>query len=156
FFALIVSCRVPPSLPLFPYTTLFRSLRVDGDGVDSHVLGGADDPHRDLAPVGDEEAFDVACHSGMFPCFFWGRVLRFVRNIRRARSSFTLVSRGSLTSSPSPSSAARYGVLKRASESAISSARCASGSSASFSSRRKITFTAPWAPITAISAGGQA
>ncbi len=31
-------------------------VRIDGNRVDAHLLGGADDPHRDLSPVGDEEA----------------------------------------------------------------------------------------------------
>jgi hypothetical protein len=29
-------------------------LRVDGDGRDGHLAARADDPHRDLAAVGDE------------------------------------------------------------------------------------------------------
>jgi hypothetical protein len=65
------------------------------------------------------------------------------------------VSRGSITSSIMPFSAAMYTsmILRKSS---ISSARFASGSSAASTSLRKMISTAPSAPITEISALGQA
>jgi hypothetical protein len=59
---------------------------------------------------------------------------------------------GMITSSMKPLLAATNGLAKRASYSAV---RCASFSG-SFASWRKMIYTAPFAPITAISAVGQA
>ena len=57
----------------------------DRDGLDAELVAGADDPHRDLASIGDEHPGEWRpvvfaqrrlgvrsrrrCHSGMLPCF---------------------------------------------------------------------------------------
>jgi hypothetical protein len=42
---------------------------------------------------------EVFCHSGMFPCFFGGRVLRFSRSARSAFTTCARVSDGLMTAS---------------------------------------------------------
>lgn len=64
-----------------------------GSGVASH--------HPDLL---------VVRHSGMFPCFFGGKLARLVRRARRALTTVTRVAAGSMTPSSSPRSAARNGL----------------------------------------------
>src|SRR5262249_12709387 len=96
------------------------------------------------------------CHSGELPCLRAGSCSRFVRSIASARASILRVSRGSMTSSTYPRSAAWYGLRNRSSYSTINSARRASGSEAASISLRKMMLTAPSAPITAISADGHA
>lgn len=49
-------------------------------------------------------------HSGMFPCFFGGRLARLPRNARRALMTVTRVAAGSMIPSSSPRSAARKGL----------------------------------------------
>ena len=53
--------------------------------------------------------FRVIRHSGMFPCFFGGRLARFVRSARSALMMATRVAAGSMMPSSSPRSAARNG-----------------------------------------------
>lgn len=52
-------------------------------------------------------------YSGMFPCFLRGMVSTLFANIRSARITFGRVSRGSITSSINPRSAATNGFAKR-------------------------------------------
>ncbi len=52
-------------------------------------------------------------YSGILPCFRAGRLWRFVRARRRARIRAGRVSRGSITASMYPRSAATYGFAKR-------------------------------------------
>ncbi len=95
-------------------------------------------------------------YSGMFPCFLRGMVSTLFANIRSARITFGRVSRGSITSSINPRSAATNGLAKRSWNSSIFCLRAAALSSAAASSRRYTIFTAPSAPMTAISAVGYA
>jgi hypothetical protein len=51
---------------------VFVGHRVDGHGLDAHLLAGADDAHSDLAAVGDEDLVDGlllldGCHDGAGP-----------------------------------------------------------------------------------------
>src|SRR4051794_9367155 len=78
----------------------------------------------------------ATAHSGMFPCFFGGRVSRLVPSSRSALTTSSRVSCGGMTPSTYPRSAAVYGLASVSSYSVISSARRASGSSADFSSLR--------------------
>src|SRR5690606_38640402 len=64
----------------------------------------ADDPDVSRGPVGR------AGHSGMFPCFFDGRLARFVRSARSALTTASRVAAGSMIPSSSPRSAARNGL----------------------------------------------
>jgi len=66
-------------------------------------------PLLGLALVGRPPA-----HSGMFPCLRRGRSTRFVSAASRASTSATRVSRGGMTSSTKPRSAAVNGFAKRA------------------------------------------
>jgi hypothetical protein len=52
----------------------------------------------------------ILTHRGMFPCFFAGRLARFVFSARSAFTTATLVAAGSITPSSSPRSAARNGL----------------------------------------------
>lgn len=52
----------------------------------------------------------VPPYSGMFPCFFGGRLARLVRSARSALVTATRVAAGSMTPSSSPRSAARNGL----------------------------------------------
>ncbi len=79
--------------------------RVDGNGAHPQLASPANDPERDLAPVGDEDGVDLP-HSGMLPCLRGGSVVRLWRSISRARIRRGRVSRGSMTSSTRPRSAA--------------------------------------------------
>ena len=54
-------------------------------------------------------SFRVIRHSGMFPCFFGGRLARLVRSARSALMMATRVAAGSMMPSSSPRSAARNG-----------------------------------------------
>ena len=76
-------------------------LRVHTDAVNAHRAGGPGDADRDLAAVRDEQSPEHAppAQSGMFPCFFGGRVSRFVRSTAKASMTRGLVSMGSMTSS---------------------------------------------------------
>src|SRR5690349_20622537 len=112
-----------------------------------------DDPQqRALGTVGRR----LGHQSGMFPCFLLGRISRFEASRRNAFTISIRVSWGGMTPSTYPRSAARYGLASVSSYSVTSCARVASGSAASFSSLRYRMLTAPWAPITAICAVGQA
>ena len=84
---------------------------VDGDRLHAELVGGADDPKRDLAAVRDEDpserrrpAAGVSLrkdrrHSGMFPCFFRGFVSRLSFSISSAAMRRGRVSEGTITSS---------------------------------------------------------
>src|SRR5450755_817162 len=95
-------------------------------------------------------------HSGIRPCFFGGRGSRLADRFSNARASLRRVSEGSMMSSTRPRAAETYGVENVSRYSCTSSAFLATGSSAAAISLRKTTPAAPWAPITAISAVGQA
>lgn len=58
----------------------------------------------------DDTHFLAVRHSGMFPCFFGGRLARLVRSARNALMTATLVAAGSMMPSSSPRSAARNGL----------------------------------------------
>src|ERR1039457_7121988 len=94
--------------------------------------------------------------SGIRPCFFGGRSSRLAERFSNVRASLRRVSDGSMMSSTRPRAAETYGVEKVSRYTWTSSARLATGSSASAISLRKTTPAAPSAPITAISAVGHA
>ena len=99
-------------------------------------------------------------HSGMFPCFFGGRLSRLPRRMRSALAISARVCEGSMTASTKPRSAAMYGVAKVSSYSVMNADRTASTSlpsaCAALSALRCTMLTAPCAPITATWAVGHA
>src|SRR5436305_374413 len=92
----------------------------------------------------------------MFPCFFGGFLSRLVCSDSRALMRAGLVSRGSIMSSRYPRAAATYGCANFSRYSSILASVAAAGSLLSRISLRKRISTAPFGPITAISAVGQA
>src|ERR1019366_4238488 len=94
-------------------------------------------------------------HTGTTPWRFHGRSIFFPADISRALQIVSRVSRGSITSSITSLPAATYTskILRKPS---ISSAFLAAGSSAASTCLRKAISTTPSAPITLISALGQA
>src|SRR6185503_8520636 len=110
---------------------------------------------HDSGPGEDEERYrygQVRAHSGMLSCFFQGFSSCLSLSLRRPSAMRRRVEWGMITSSMKPLLAATNGLAKRASYSAVRSAILA-GSPISL---RKMISTAPLAPITAISAVGQA
>lgn len=95
-------------------------------------------------------------YKGIFPCFRFGKSGTLFSSMLNALISFLLVSCGKITSSINPRSAARYGVANFSAYSVSFSKSFAAGSSADEISFLKIISLAPLAPITAISAEGQA
>lgn len=84
-------------------------------GGDDRVRGG----EFDLGgAAGDDAQVDgesircrwLRCHSGMFPCFFGGRLARLPLRARNALMMATRVAAGSMMPSSSPRSAARNGL----------------------------------------------
>ena len=91
-----------------------------------------------------------SAHNGMLSCFFHGFSSTFPRSLRNPSAIRRRVECGWITSSMKPLLAATHGLAKRASYSAVRSAI------SSAVRPRKMISTAPLAPITAISAVGQA
>ena len=109
-------------------------IAVDRDRSHPEFVAGADDPDRDLAPVGHQDPLEwrpLAAHPaspvfaqrrpmptlgqrGMLPCFFRGFVSRLSASNVRARMSLGRVSDGRMTSSTYPRAAAMYGLAKSA------------------------------------------
>ena len=88
---------------------------IDGHRADSHLAAGAHHAHRDLAAVGYQNLpkhrssgrfLSSRSYSGIFPCFLGGFVSRLVSSMRRAVMSLGRVSRGWMTASTQPRSAA--------------------------------------------------
>src|SRR5205085_326827 len=94
----------------------------------------------------------LACQRGMFPCLRHGFSSFLSRSITSERQMRLRVSCGRITSSMKPRAPATKGLAKRA---LYSASRAASLAGSPLSSRKMIS-TAPLAPITAISAFGQA
>src|SRR4029079_1315139 len=88
--------------------------------------------------------------SGMLSCFFHGFSSCLLRSLRSPIATRRRVECGMMTSSIKPLLAATKGLAKRSSYSRVRSAI------SSFVLPRKMISTAPLAPITAISAVGQA
>src|SRR5687767_135191 len=102
---------------------------------EAKVTTRADDAHRDLPAVGDEDLAQRQSHSGMLPCFFGGLRSRFVSNAESAAITFARVWLGRITSSMKPRSAATYGLANFSRYSAMRAARAAATSAAASSSR---------------------
>ena len=72
-------------------------LRVYRHRLDAQLAAGADDAHRDLTPIGDQDFLDH--QRGILPCFRGGPGSRLLRIMRNDAISRGRVSRGSMTSS---------------------------------------------------------
>src|SRR5829696_171778 len=92
----------------------------------------------------------IVAHNGMLSCFFHGFSSCLFRSLRRPSATRRRVECGMMTSSMKPLLAATNGLAKRSSYSRVRSAI------SSDVLPRKMISTAPLAPITAISAVGQA
>ena len=128
-----------------------------GNGADAHAPRGLDDAAGDLAAVGNQDLLEhllssLAHHSGMLPCLRHGFSIFLSRSMTSERQMRLRVSCGRITSSMKPRAPATKGLAKRA---LYSASRAASLAGSPLSSRKMIS-TAPLAPITAISALGQA
>src|SRR5574338_1544910 len=96
------------------------------------------------------DAEEAVGHSGMLSCFFHGFSSCLLRSFRSPIATRRRVEWGMITSSMKPLLAATNGLAKRSSYSRV----CSAISSGVLP--RKMISTAPFAPITAISAVGQA
>ena len=77
--------------------------------IDSRCILRHDSDRRELGLRAVLARCSRRAHSGMFPCFFAGRLARLVRRARSALTTATRVAAGSITPSSSPRSAARNG-----------------------------------------------
>src|SRR5688500_8842705 len=95
--------------------------------LESHVAARANDAHGNLSAVRDEHVAHGR-HRGMLPCFLGGLRSRLVSNAASAALTLARVSRGWMTSSMNPRSAATYGLANFSRYSAIRAARAAATS----------------------------
>ena len=99
-------------------------------------------PSADNSEMSVEPTFPLSLstpptnHKGMFPCFLRGIVSTLFSSIRSARITRGRVSRGSITSSMNPRSAAMNGFANRSRNSAIFCCRAAAWSGRRAVSRR--------------------
>src|SRR5262245_37257754 len=126
-------------------------LGVDRHGLDAHGPRRPDDPAGDLPAIGDQDLLEHR-HSGMLSCFFHGFSSFLSRSIASERQIRLRVECGRITSSMKPRAPATNGLANFWRYSSVRSAIfCLSPISA-----RKMISTAPFGPMTAISAEGQA